>query len=213
MRKELQDQVERQVHEIQRAYRELETGRHELTSMNDALTEANERLKRLATIDPLTGILNRRAIFEVLEKCVGSADRTGRDLSILMVDIDHFKQLNDMHGHIKGDIVLKSVANILKSASRMHDEVGRFGGEEFLVVLPDTGPEEAIAVAERIRREIQAHEDEGLWVTVSAGVATYQIGFSSIEQFVDAADKALYESKRRGRNRVIHVRDITEGAA
>src|SRR6185503_8323287 len=151
--------------------------------------------------------------FEILDKCVTSSDRTGRPLSILMVDIDHFKSLNDLHGHIKGDVVLKSVASVLKHESRVQDEVGRFGGEEFLVVLPESDAEDAMTVAERMRREVQAHEDDGLWVSVSIGVATHQLGFNSIEQFVDAADKALYESKRRGRNRVIHIRDIAEGAA
>jgi diguanylate cyclase (GGDEF)-like protein len=199
--------------EIQHTNSELELNRLSLTHTNDALTEANERLRRLALVDALTGILNRRAIFEVLEKCVANVDRTGRDLSILMVDIDHFKSLNDAHGHIQGDCVLKSVASLLKQASRLQDEVGRYGGEEFLIVLPESGEDEAMTVAERVRREVQDHECEGLWVTVSVGVATYRHGFSTIEQFVDAADKALYESKRRGRNRVIHYRELKEGAA
>lgn len=213
VRKELEGQIQQQMREIQTAYSELNNNKHTLTVTNAALSEANERLNTLATIDSLTGINNRRAIFAALERHMSSVSRSNRNLSVLMVDIDHFKSLNDVHGHIKGDLVLREVAKTLKNASRTHDEVGRYGGEEFLIVLPETDADEAVAVAERVRREVETHECGGLHVTVSIGIATYRESFVIAEQFIDAADRALYESKRNGRNRTTHVRDLTEGAA
>ncbi len=213
IRKELEGQVQQQIRELQGAYAELNHSRHDLTLTNAALSTANERLNTLATVDSLTGILNRRAIFDVLEKQMSACGRSKRELSILMVDIDHFKSLNDVHGHIKGDMVLRTVATQLKSASRAHDEVGRYGGEEFLLVLPDTDADEAIAVAERIRKQVESHDCQGVAVTVSVGIATYREAYAIADQFIDVADKALYESKRTGRNRTTHARNIADGAA
>jgi diguanylate cyclase (GGDEF)-like protein/PAS domain S-box-containing protein len=209
----LQRQNERQLSEIQRAYTELHSSRNDLTSTNLALSAANERLKLLASVDSLTGIANRRTVFEALGKAMSIAVRTNRPLSILMVDIDHFKALNDTHGHIAGDSMLKSVASHLTGALRNGDEVGRYGGEEFLIVLPDTDADEARHVAERIRAQIADSVSDGVNATVSLGASTLGKRHATIEQFIELADRALYEAKRSGRNRVVHSSDLTEGAA
>jgi two-component system cell cycle response regulator len=131
-----------------------------------------------------------------------------------MIDIDHFKELNDTHGHIAGDSMLKWVASQLKSALRLGDEVGRFGGEEFLAVLPETDPDAALLVAERIRSRIADSSSDGISTTVSIGVSTLGQKHESTEQLIEDADRALYEAKRRGRNRVVHSRNLKgEGAA
>jgi diguanylate cyclase (GGDEF)-like protein/PAS domain S-box-containing protein len=207
MRQVLQRQIERQISELQSAYKGLDDSQSHLQ-------EANERLSRLAAIDSLTGINNRRTIFESLEKTISSTNRTGRPASILMIDIDHFKAFNDKHGHLLGDVVLKFVAGLIQSGSRMHDEAGRYGGEEFLVVLPETDESEAMLVAERIRESVERHDCQGHRVTVSIGVSTFKAGVPTSEQFIAAADRALYEAKRGGRNRVVHSRTLKdEGAA
>lgn len=211
--KHLQAQNEKQMSEIQRAYHELDSSRTDLESMNSALSDANRQLRKLASVDSLTNILNRRSIFKTLEREAAISKRRSRPLSVLMVDIDHFKALNDTHGHMVGDQVLKSVATRLKSASRLGDHAGRYGGEEFVVVLPDTDGDDAVRVAERVRRQIAADETAGAKVTVSIGVSSWDANFDSIEHFIDAADRALYEAKRTGRNRVVHSRDLNQGAA
>ncbi len=209
----LQHQIEHQMAEIQRAYTELHSSRNDLSSTNEALSEANEQLMKLASIDSLTGIANRRTIFEALGRAMSHAVRSQRPLSILMLDIDYFKALNDTHGHIAGDAVLKSIAAQLKAALRLGDEVGRYGGEEFLVVLPETDADEAQHVAERIRSQIAASSCDGITATVSLGASTLGKKHSTSEQLIDHADRALYEAKRGGRNRVVHSRDFSEGAA
>jgi diguanylate cyclase (GGDEF)-like protein/PAS domain S-box-containing protein len=201
-----------QMAEIQRAYSELSASKNKLTNSNEALSAANEQLKLLAATDGLTQIPNRRTIFEFLERAMSTAVRSGRPLSILMADIDHFKALNDTHGHVAGDAVLRSVASLLKSALRSGDEVGRFGGEEFMVVLPDTDADEARRVAERIRKSVAESSTEGITATISIGASTL-FGRLTSESFIDNADRALYEAKRSGRNRAVHSLDLTEGAA
>ena len=207
VRKVLQGQIEQQIAELQSAYKGLDDSQSHLK-------QANERLALLASIDGLTGVNNRRTIVESLEKAVSTSDRSGRPASILMIDIDHFKELNDTHGHIAGDSMLKWVASQLKSALRLGDEVGRFGGEEFLAVLPETVPDAALLVAERIRSRIADSNSDGISTTVSIGVSTLGQKHESTEQLIEDADRALYEAKRRGRNRVVHSRNLKgEGAA
>ena len=212
-RKQLQDQFEGQMAQTRKAYEELTSSRNELTSTNTALSEANERLQKLAMIDGLTGVLNRRSVFEMLDASISTNERSGRPLSILMVDIDWFKSLNDTHGHIVGDTVLKSVAERLQATSRRVDSVGRFGGEEFIIVMPDTDADRALLAAERVRKGVADSDCNGMQVTVSIGVSTYQAEFGSVERFIDSADRAMYEAKRRGRNKIVHSRELNEGAA
>ena len=161
----------------------------------------------MAMRDMLTGLSNRRAISEDLQMAVARAQRQGHLLSVLLLDIDHFKRINDSYGHQAGDVVLRSVATTLKSRVRAQDQIGRFGGEEFLVVLPDTGEEGALVLAQALREAVQ--EAPAQWgaasisLTVSVGVwGGLVTGSTTSESLVAAADAAMYRAKESGRNRV-----------
>ena len=185
---------------------ELDAMQAELARLLGRLTEQNLALEQLATTDPLTGLANRRRLFELLEYETARHRRTPRPLSLLLIDIDHFKKVNDNWGHNAGDRVLQGLARVLVSGLRQADLTARYGGEEFLVVLPDTGAEGALAVAELVRRRVAASrlplgEGETLQLTVSVGVATLQ-SEESIAHLIDRADRALYQAKHQGRNRV-----------
>ncbi len=166
-----------------------------------------ERVQNLAIRDSVTGLFNHRHIVELLANEVERAGRYPGGVSALMLDIDHFKKVNDDHGHLAGDAVLRDVARLLKDALRTVDSVGRYGGEEFLVILPHTPPEEARRTAERIRQQIGQHVfragTKELRITVSVGVATWGPGdLRSPEGLIREADQALYRAKQEGRNRV-----------
>jgi two-component system cell cycle response regulator len=169
----------------------------------------NVRLEQLATTDPLTQLLNRRALTERLRAEMERALRADGTVALLMLDLDHFKRVNDSHGHLVGDAVLREVAELLISEVRLGDLVGRFGGEEFLVVLPDTDDDGASAFAERIREAVDANAFAGregapaLHMTASIGVATFPAALiESVEDLFARADAALYRAKADGRNRV-----------
>jgi len=186
-----------------------------VTGLVGTLLDITERkalerqLSDLAQTDVLTGLLNRRAIMDYLEALHADRRHTREQLTLLMCDVDHFKSINDTHGHGAGDAVLKMVAEILTSHLRDDDKIGRIGGEEFLVVLGSTADMDALHVAERLRHavsEARVHwHGHDLAVTVSIGLAhslPEQEGWSDL---VRRADKGLYTAKREGRNRVIHV--------
>ena len=169
---------------------------------------AEARALRLATIDPLTGAYNRRTFHEIAERELSRARRAGQPLSIIMMDIDHFRAVNEKHGHRVGDEVLQRFAEVVRSAMRKEDMLVRFGGEEFLVLLPDVPGPGAVVVAGRIRRTVAAAplEVNGLQLplTVSLGVAArLDEGPESLETLLDRADGALNLAKERGRNRVV----------
>jgi diguanylate cyclase (GGDEF)-like protein len=159
-----------------------------------------------ATIDPGTELFNRRYLFSVLEREMAKVDRYGRVLSIFIVDIDGFKGYNDRYGHLAGDDLLHELGRIFQSEVRQTDVVGRYGGEEFMFVLAETGKENAVKLAERVRQKVErtsfAREGDvpDRRITISLGVATYPQDATSLEGFIDAADKALYSSKRKGKN-------------
>lgn len=189
--------------------------RSHLRERNVQLHRAMERIEELAIQDELTGAYNRRFIRHELEQEVERANRAGTPFSICMIDIDHFKQFNDMFGHLIGDAVLRELVSRIQHCIRrldhlgnipVCDQVGRFGGEEFLLVLPLTHLEGARLCAERIRKQVSEtmfDTDAGeLEVTLSAGVAEYVPG-QTIEMLVDRADQALYRAKASGRNCVI----------
>ena len=160
-----------------------------------------ENLRRLSTTDALTGIFNRRFLDESLATEFHRTLRTHAPLSVIMIDVDHFKKFNDTHGHDQGDRVLQAVAITMRNALRKYDLPCRYGGEEFLAILPNTTSEGAFAVAERVRVDIEAMRVDGLQVTISLGVSTFpDLAAESPEHLVDAADKALYRSKEGGRN-------------
>jgi diguanylate cyclase (GGDEF)-like protein len=176
----------------------------------EALYQA--RLAEGALQDALTGLYNRRHLDERLGSELAAAQRHGRPLSLLMVDIDHFKDVNDAHGHLAGDETLKMVAFVLRGAVRKEDVLARYGGEEFVVIARETGLDGARALAERIRRAVEksrcSWQGTELGVTVSIGV-TVSVGLTeyvpgrSEREFVEAADRALYAAKQQGRNRVV----------
>ncbi len=176
------------------------------------LTDITERkrvereLHRLATTDPLTGALNRRHMLSACSHEAERAQRYGRPLSLVMLDLDHFKRINDGHGHAVGDRALKAAVAACRETLRDVDLVGRMGGEEFAILLPETPLESALAVADRLREAIQARRlplAQGmLQVTASLGVAQWQAEDQTVEQTLERADKALYRAKNAGRNRV-----------
>jgi len=155
----------------------------------------------------LTGIYVRRHFLERYAEDFARSKRHNLKLSVLMIDLDHFKQCNDAYGHLVGDIVLKEIAKIMKDFVRQVDLIGRYGGEEFVLALPDTDRNSAIAVAERIRQEVERHKfkayDETIAMTISAGVATYPDNGDDVQVLIDKADQALYRAKEEGRNRVV----------
>jgi diguanylate cyclase (GGDEF)-like protein len=173
------------------------------------LAEANARLAQLAVTDGLTGVYNHRHFHERLAMEVERSGRNGLPLALFMIDVDHFKRYNDLHGHPAGDEVLRQVARLLADGRRVNDFVARYGGEEFAVVLVDTPKLGAAQVADKLRQRMaefpfpHAAEQPGGAVTVSIGVAAFPDDASSPEGLVRAADSALYKAKTAGRNRVV----------
>jgi len=179
-----------------------------LKRLQDELREKNEALSRLSTTDSLTGLRNRRYVDEVLAIEVLRAQRYGSPLSVLMADLDHFKEVNDAHGHLVGDEVLRRVADLLRQNLRVTDVGGRYGGEEFIVIMAQNPVEGARLLAERWREAVAEARFEvvpagALEVTLSVGVAGYDRDkHHSAVDVVAAADAALYRAKQAGRNRV-----------
>lgn len=169
----------------------------------------NARLEQLAQTDPLTQLLNRRALTERITAEMERALRYDSTLALLMIDLDHFKRVNDTYGHLVGDDVLRDVAKLLVDTIRVSDIVARYGGEEFLVLLPETDDAGAESFADRIRAAVEEHDftDNGehpqLRLTASIGVAMYPAArIESVEDLFARSDAALYRAKADGRNRV-----------
>ena len=176
--------------------------------LQDDLKRSNELLLELSNTDHLTGLFNRRFLMEALDKEVQRSRRKDGQVALLLLDIDHFKRVNDTHGHLQGDVVLQKVALHIQKELRSYDIAARYGGEEFVAVLPDTSLKEAFNVADRIRLSVQGMRFAGSLsnerVTVSLGVALFPSpSFDDIDGLLRAADEALYQAKERGRNRVI----------
>lgn len=188
--------LERKKAELARMLKLLQESREEVCRQNQVL-------QRLATVDPLTLCLNRRSFFEKFEAIWTEAKSRKRSLSCIMVDVDHFKQVNDVHGHSTGDEVLRGVAETLRKSARQQDIVCRYGGEEFCVLLPDTDIDGAEALAESLRSAIEATEFPHGHVTASLGVSANTLGAASPQEMLDEADKCLYAAKRTGRNCVV----------
>jgi diguanylate cyclase (GGDEF)-like protein len=194
--------------ELHRSNAALQAAMDELSASRDQVQRQNEELLRIATRDPLTGCLNRRAFNDGFQRLFDVASLKHLALSCLVLDIDHFKRVNDTHGHGIGDRVIQEVARKLSDSARGSDLVCRYGGEEFVLALPGMDTQAASVVAERVRQRIQAEcgpavrEVHNLHVTVSIGVASLTYGHGRPSHIIDAADKALYVAKRTGRNRV-----------
>lgn len=209
--------------------RRLTRREHELTRLVDERTAelrertvelevANAALEELATIDSVTGLANRRRFDRFIQQEWQRSERSRLPLSLLLVDIDHFKKFNDRYGHPAGDECLRQVAAVLRTAANRVSDLGcRYGGEEFAVVLADTPAEGAQAVAEFVRKQVELlrlpHEDAPAGVvTVTVGIATRDgDGFSRAAQLIDACDHALYKGKNLGRNRT-HAAGAPGGA-
>jgi diguanylate cyclase (GGDEF)-like protein len=186
-----------------------------IIDLQSRLLEAQEELRRQATHDALTEIWNRRAILDILQREVERSRRDGQPLGVIMADVDRFKSINDTRGHPAGDRVLHDVAQNIKASLRTYDSVGRYGGEEFLIVLPRCPANSATEIAERVRHSIESQpipiEAASLDVTMSLGVASSESGGegevtllqNNGQKLIAAADEALYKAKQDGRNRVV----------
>jgi diguanylate cyclase (GGDEF)-like protein len=165
------------------------------------------RIEELAMFDPLTKLMNRGFLKEFLQREVNRSSRSRRPFSIIMGDVDHFKWVNDQHGHDCGDRMLEHLARILRKNLRSEDVICRWGGEEFLFLLPETDLEEAGDVAEKLRHKIEksplSFKDMEISVTMSFGVTTHTPGDRNTSSCINAADRRLYEAKKQGRNQVV----------
>lgn len=176
-------------------------------SGSDIELQYHEIIHRMAVTDGLTDLANRKRLDSLLEEEIPRARRHGRDLSVLMLDIDHFKSVNDTHGHLTGDSVLRGLAGILQRRLRPSDRLGRYGGEEFCVILPETSLHNAAKIGEELRALVEVHafvaEDKNIRVTISVGVGSLQESMSLADLY-KTADEMLYKAKRTGRNKVCH---------
>ncbi|MBL8520911.1 MAG: diguanylate cyclase [Betaproteobacteria bacterium] len=205
----LRETVEARTAELQVEKRKLESVNEERTQLLEKVAEAARAYEKLSKEDSLTGIANRRELDRILVAEFARAVRTGRPLSVVLADLDHFKRVNDQHSHATGDAVLKVVAQQLKHACRKIDAVGRYGGEEFLLILPETALEEALQICERLRRTIAGELADGHApgsvdlppVTMSFGVASLADD-TTHDRLIARADAKLYEAKHAGRNQV-----------
>jgi len=170
--------------------------------------EQRLRAEEMARIDPLTGVNNRRAFYDISAPICNISMRHGRHLSVILLDLDHFKRVNDSYGHVCGDEVLKATAAELKRSIRDHDVIARWGGEEFILLLPETGLEEAVRLAERLRQAVEGIrltcQGNRIGITASFGVAEKHTDARDLGELITMADQQLYRAKNSGRNRVCH---------
>jgi diguanylate cyclase (GGDEF)-like protein/PAS domain S-box-containing protein len=180
----------------------------EIIFINERLAEQNKIFKEFATKDKLTGIHNRRSFYEFAEEQWSKAVRNQLDCSVIMIDIDHFKKINDTYGHQAGDMVLKNTVKLIDELNRAYDRLGRWGGEEFMLFLPDADVENAITIADRIRKKVEEErfhvsDELKISITISLGVTSKNLSDTlELDVLFDCADKALYNAKETGRNKV-----------
>lgn len=191
-----------------------------IKKLQDEIELKNKELERLSISDGLTGLFNHRHIHALLNQEFERSERTGERITVAMLDLDKFKNVNDTHGHQAGDRVLEDMAEILRESAREIDRLGRYGGEEFMVLLPDTSIEDAEVFVERVRREVARRafhigdDKEPLHMTISGGIATYpHPRIKNPETLVRLADEALYTAKTSGRNKVVRFDQIAHDAA
>ena len=172
----------------------------------DVEAQYHEEIYRMTIIDGLTQIHNKRYLYEALEREIVRSRRHERSLSILMFDIDHFKRINDVHGHLAGDFVLKELARVVQSRIRRDEVFARYGGEEFCIILPETSLDGALALAETLRGKVQEHQfvfqADRIKVTISIGAALLVDSDRNPSELIKRADERLYQAKHAGRNRV-----------
>ena len=209
------DRMQLELHE---ANQRMTEQADELTDLNLALTaeieqrkKLEEELRHLASTDSLTGLLTRRRFFELGAAELARMNRRKKPISIIIMDLDYFKRINDQYGHAVGDQVLASVGRLYRTKLREFDIIGRLGGEEFGLVLPETDLEAARLIAERFRRELRTlqwnQQDQTLTVTASMGLAQLQSAEQTLEEAFSRADSALYQAKALGRDRIVSTTD------
>ena len=186
----------------------LRDGRAELDRINETLRKKNEELELLSTTDSLTGLSNHRSLMNRLDFEVARFKKDKRGFSVLVGDVDRFKQYNDAFGHPAGDEVLQRIAEIMRDSTRKNDCCARYGGEEFVIVLPDTAIADALDTAEHIRARVAAKKFNGRKMTLSIGVASYPEDADDAEAIIAVADEALYQAKREGRDRTVRARRL-----
>lgn len=218
-RYQLRSANQRLISELEAKNRNLMEKEQELLSLNRGLETAveqrtrelraaNERLSDLADTDPLTKVLNRRSFFLKFNEELERSKRYKHPITLSFIDVDHFKTFNDMEGHVCGDEALRKIAQLFTSSLRKTDVLCRYGGEEFLIMMPETKVEIGTEISERLRAAVEATEFQGqtatAYLTVSIGVAGYPSQGDSTEELLKAADHALYQAKEFGRNRVVN---------
>ncbi|SCK05708.1 diguanylate cyclase [Vogesella sp. LIG4] len=198
----MQDNLQSSQQELQGAKQEVESAQSRIRELENALEAASAKIKE----DQLTGAYNRRGLEEHFTREISRAERSGQPLSVALLDVDNFKQVNDSFGHLTGDNVLKYLVDMIRHSVRASDIVGRFGGEEFIVLLPDTAAAEAVDLMQRLQRELTKNffltGSEKLVVTFSAGVAEWHRGEQDID-VIERADRVMYQAKLAGKNRTL----------
>ncbi len=186
--------------------RKLKRAFEDIERVNEELVRANKELERIARHDALSGLLNRITLFNAVDAEIERSLRSGAPLSGIMVDIDHFKNINDDYGHQCGDEVIRMIGSWLLGNLRKYDLAGRYGGEEFFVVLPNTRLNHAVKIAERFRKTVQTYtiqcNSHSIQITASMGVAEYRMG-ETRDMWINRCDRAMYVAKHRGRNQVV----------
>jgi len=197
------------LHELEQMQATTQIYRRELDEAKEQIQEQREQLEQLqsdASLDFLTKIPNRRTFDERLREEINRARRYGSTFSLMLVDVDHFKTVNDLHGHQAGDRVLRAIAQILDEQRRASDFLARYGGEEFVVLLPETTAERAFNLAEKTRDKMQnarfRYSDQTIRLTVSIGIGDFRPQEDTLDSLFGRVDQALYEAKRKGRNQV-----------
>jgi diguanylate cyclase (GGDEF)-like protein len=205
--------IEKFFQKIESFLKDHENDRQEAVELLRELYHLCRKFKDQATIDFLTGLYNRRAFERQLELAVERARRDRSTFSLILLDVDHFKRVNDLYGHLTGDEVLKQLSKLIKESVRKVDFAARYGGEEFAIILPGTGFEGALSAAWRLKKRISetlfGPPQKPVKITVSMGLGTYRplLGLSA-KEFLDRVDRLLYAAKNRGRNLIVHEEDF-----